>query len=98
MFGVKWGCMALAAVLLATACSSQLAAKQPSPSRASAPTAIGPPRPLHLKVTSTATGLEAPWSLAFLPNGDMLVTERPGRVRLVRSGQLQPQPALTLDV
>jgi glucose/arabinose dehydrogenase len=70
--------------------------KSASP-RASAPD-IGPPRPLHFKVTSTATGLEAPWSLAFLPNGDMLVTERPGRVRLVHSGQLQPQPALTLDV
>jgi glucose/arabinose dehydrogenase len=45
-----------------------------------------------------ATGLEAPWSLAFLPNGDVLVTERPGRVRLVQSGQLQPQAALTLNV
>lgn len=38
-----------------------------------------------------ATGLETPWSLAFLPNGDMLVTERPGRLRLVdQEGTLSP--------
>lgn len=37
-------------------------------------------------------GLVNPWSMAFLPNGDMLVTERPGRLRIVRSGTLEPQP------
>jgi glucose/arabinose dehydrogenase len=36
-----------------------------------------------LKVTEIARGLEAPWSLAFLPDGRMLVTERPGRLRIV---------------
>lgn len=33
-----------------------------------------------------------PWSMAFLPNGDMLVTERPGRLRIVRGGKLLPAP------
>ena len=37
-------------------------------------------------------GLTYPWALAFLPNGDMLVTERPGRLRLVRNFALDPQP------
>jgi aldose sugar dehydrogenase len=38
-------------------------------------------------------GLERPWALAFLPTGDMLVTERPGRIRIVRSDlTLDPQP------
>ncbi len=38
-------------------------------------------------------GLELPWDLAFLPNGDMLVTERTAmRLRIVRNGVLQPQP------
>ena len=38
------------------------------------------------------TGLEQPWALAFLPNGDILVTERRGRLRIVRDGVLDPQP------
>jgi glucose/arabinose dehydrogenase len=33
-----------------------------------------------------------PWSIAFLPGGDMLITERPGRLRIVRNGTLLPQP------
>lgn len=36
--------------------------------------------------------LDHPWSLAFLPDGAMLVTERPGRLRLLRRGVLQPDP------
>jgi glucose/arabinose dehydrogenase len=37
-------------------------------------------------------GLEHPWSMAWLPNGDLLVTERPGRLRLVRDGRLVAEP------
>jgi glucose/arabinose dehydrogenase len=37
-------------------------------------------------------GLDHPWSVAFLPDGGMLVTERPGRLRVVRDGKLQPEP------
>jgi glucose/arabinose dehydrogenase len=37
-------------------------------------------------------GLENPWSLAFLPDGDMLVTERPGRLRLIDDGRLVDRP------
>jgi len=36
-----------------------------------------------VKVTEFATGLDTPWSIAFLPDGRMLVTERPGRMRVV---------------
>jgi glucose/arabinose dehydrogenase len=41
---------------------------------------------------SIMKGLSHPWSLAFLPDGDMLVTERPGRLRIVRKGALDPKP------
>jgi glucose/arabinose dehydrogenase len=43
------------------------------------------PRPgkLPVRVTDVVRGLEHPWGLAFLPEGGMLVTERPGRLRLV---------------
>ena len=44
------------------------------------------------RLVTIAQGLTHPWSLAFLPNGDMLVTERPGRLRIIRDGQLDPTP------
>ena len=44
------------------------------------------------RVVTVADSLENPWSMAFLPNGDMLVTERPGRLRIVRKGKLLPAP------
>ena len=45
-----------------------------------------------IRVSVVASGLANPWSLAFLPNSDMLVTERAGRVRIIRGGVLDPQP------
>ena len=42
----------------------------------------------RFRVTAIATGLEHPWSLAFLPDGDILVSERPGRLRIIRDGAL----------
>ena len=44
------------------------------------------------RVVTVADGLLVPWAMAFLPGGDMLVTERAGRLRLVRQGQLLPDP------
>jgi aldose sugar dehydrogenase len=44
------------------------------------------------RVNELVTGLANPWSMAFLPGGDILVTERPGRVRLIRGGVLRPEP------
>jgi glucose/arabinose dehydrogenase len=45
-----------------------------------------------------AQGLVAPWSIAFAKDGAIWLTERPGRVRVLRGGRLLPDPALTLDV
>jgi glucose/arabinose dehydrogenase len=63
--------------------------REPGPVRAQ-----GAPR-----VSTVATGLEAPWEIAFLPDGRALVTERPGRVRLLSaSGKLREEPAATVEV
>ena len=44
-----------------------------------------------ISVETIASGLAHPWALAFLPDGRMLVTERPGRMRIVtRDGKLSP--------
>lgn len=45
-----------------------------------------------------ARGLEVPWALAFAPEGRLYVTERPGRLRVVRDGRLDPTPVATLAV
>ena len=46
--------------------------------------------PVH--VVLVAKGLDHPWGLAFLPDGSMLVTERAGRLRVIRHGVLDPNP------
>ncbi len=45
-----------------------------------------------VRVVVVTKGLKNPWSLAFLPDGQMLVTERGGRLRIIRNGVLDPQP------
>jgi aldose sugar dehydrogenase len=45
-----------------------------------------------IRVSAVTTGLEYPFSIAFLPDGTMLVAERAGRLRLIRRGTLDPQP------
>jgi glucose/arabinose dehydrogenase len=48
------------------------------------------------KIETVAAGLEVPWGFAWMPNGDMLVTERPGRVRLLEKGKLRPEPVFVV--
>jgi len=44
------------------------------------------------RLITLATGLEHPWGMAFLPNGGILITERPGRLRLYSGGEIDPRP------
>jgi quinoprotein glucose dehydrogenase len=51
------------------------------------------------QISVIARGLTVPWDIAFLPDGRALVTERPGRVRIVTAdGRLLPTPAATISV
>jgi glucose/arabinose dehydrogenase len=58
-------------------------------------TTLAAPAPegkLALKVETVAEGLVNPWAIAFLPDGSMLVTEREGRLRVIRNGALVEAP------
>jgi glucose/arabinose dehydrogenase len=54
-----------------------------------APLAAAEPK---FKIVTIAEGLDDPWAIAALPSGDVLVTEKAGRLRLIRNGQLQAAP------
>lgn len=72
--------------LLATTLFAGAAQAQPVISQAPPPEVAG------IRLVTVAEGFERPWALAFLPDGSMLVTERPGRLRLVRDGAIHPRP------
>jgi len=98
----------LAGLVLLTGCASGPAAKaspKPSHSATASPSALPTPTPtlkpagaFHYSTTAVAQGLVAPWALDFAKDGAIWLTERPGRVRVIRNGQLLPDPALTLNV
>jgi aldose sugar dehydrogenase len=62
--------------------------------RANSPqsTAFVPTAAKSFKVETVTEGLEVPWGIEFLPDRSILVTERPGRLRIVRNGKLDPKP------
>jgi len=72
--------VALAAAALAISTSAVVLGQSPTPSA------------LHdYRVVTVVDALVQPWAIAFLPGGDALITERPGRLRILRQGKLLPQ-------
>src|SRR5262245_13001974 len=59
---------------------------------------FGPAGATSVSAETVITGLEVPWGIAFLPGGDWLITERPGRVRLFSGGALEAQPVATIAI
>jgi len=47
---------------------------------------------VKFRVETVVSGLEVPWSIAWAPDGRMIFTERPGRVRIFQNGKLRPEP------
>jgi aldose sugar dehydrogenase len=77
--------LALSALVALAACADPVPmAAQDGASHAS--------RDHSFRVVTVAEGLIHPWGMAFLPNGDLLVTERPGRLRIIQGGVLAPEP------
>jgi aldose sugar dehydrogenase len=64
----------------------------PVPPLPNAPVAYRTAEGQDIRVVVVARGLDHPWSMAFLPGGDMLVTERSGQLRILRGGVLDPEP------
>jgi aldose sugar dehydrogenase len=51
---------------------------------------------VRFRVETVASNLEVPWSIVFTPEGRMLFTERPGRVRVIENGNLRAEPLITI--
>jgi glucose/arabinose dehydrogenase len=64
----------------------------PVPPLGAGPWVIDTAEQHRIRLSVVTKGLSHPWAIAFLPNGDLLVTERPGRLRLLRGGVLDPRP------
>ena len=83
----------LAAVPGVLACGQESGRSAPSDADADDGTAIVHSSARHdFRVVTVVDGLDHPWSMAWLPTGEMLIVERPGRLRVVREGVLQPEP------
>jgi glucose/arabinose dehydrogenase len=85
----------VAALALAAGCSAETAAAGKGGGNAKLQTTLADPAPegsLALKQETLAEGLVNPWSIAFLPDGSLLVTERAGRLRVIRGGALIEAP------
>ena len=95
---------ALAALAFAAGCGGDDAPTPPPPAEeARERTGTSPREPVRSQgnpqVNTVATGLEAPWEIAFLPDGRALVTERPGRVRLLSADlKLRERPVAEMEV
>jgi len=85
--------LVLSATIFTMAQATAIADVLPDPLNLPAPKPLDAPTvDTGYKATEVAKGLDHPWSMAFLPDGAILVTERAGRLRLIKNGQLQPQP------
>lgn len=76
----------IALTLLAASCSFS------PPGRGAGEVEISPQSQTSFKVETVAGNLEVPWSIVWAPDGRMIFTERPGRVRVFQNGKLQSQP------
>ncbi|HET9193669.1 MAG TPA: PQQ-dependent sugar dehydrogenase, partial [Vicinamibacterales bacterium] len=80
-------------ILFVSAATAVAQRGQPTPPDPALPAEMGTQTGQRIKVTQVASGLVHPWSVAFVDAKTMLVTEQPGRLRVVRDGQLLPDPA-----
>ena len=78
------------AVLVLTGCGDQTSPPVDEPT-------AEPPAPVTISVEAMVTGLETPWAVEFAPDGRIFITERAGRVRIVKDGKLLNEPWISLE-
>ena len=77
--------------LLCTAALTALLLGCSAPAGSIEPTGADLPDATGWRIEAVVRGLAHPWSIAWLPNGDALISERPGRLRLLTDGALRPE-------
>jgi glucose/arabinose dehydrogenase len=90
-FRIRWiGFMLIG--LLADGHAQQQSIGAPVPPLGAGPFVFDTAEQHKIRVTVITKGLSHPWAIAFLPDGEMLITERPGRLRILRNSGLDPMP------
>lgn len=88
----RWTALMLFGMLAVGHARQQPAVGLPVPPLGAGPFVFDTAEQHRIRVSVVTKGLSHPWSIAFLPDGGMLVTERPGRLRIIRKGVLDPTP------
>ena len=73
-----------------------LACSHPPPGRGAGEVETSASSQTKFRVETVVSNLEVPWSIVWAPDGRMIFTERPGRVRVYENGRLRPQPLFTV--
>jgi aldose sugar dehydrogenase len=83
-------------VFILTAAIFSVACSHPPPGRGAGEIETSAQTESSFKVETVVGNLEVPWSIVWAPDGRMIFTERPGRVRVFENGKLRPQPLYTV--
>ncbi|HZI48224.1 MAG TPA: PQQ-dependent sugar dehydrogenase [Pyrinomonadaceae bacterium] len=86
----KW--KMLVSAIVTVLISIALSCSRPAPGRGAGEIQSSPQTQTKFKVETVVGNLEVPWSIVWAPDGRMIFTERPGRVRVFQNGRLQSQP------
>jgi aldose sugar dehydrogenase len=95
MIDDKWKMVSVSALLTIIALLL-LSCGTPPPGRGAGEVENSSQSQTNFKVETVVGNLEVPWSIVWAPDGRMIFTERPGRVRVFQNGKLQPQPMFTV--
>ncbi len=89
----KWKVILTPALFLALVA---LACSHPAPGRGAGEVETSAQSQTNFKVETVIGNLEVVWSIVWAPDGRMIFTERPGRVRVFENGKLRPEPLFTV--